>query len=96
MFSVRTYSSFYPDTGGAVLVNNVGFYWTVSRFYDESRWMDVVLFNWKRRPFYFKLLLSVCGDIHFNPGPDFPCGICSNDVSAEDKAVCCDNCSHFI
>jgi len=94
---VKAHSSFCPHTEGVVVVNDtVEVYWTVSRFYDESRTLDVVLFNWSKRPFYLKLLISLCGDIHLNPGPDFPCGVCGNVVSVEDKAMCCDNCDMWI
>lgn len=43
-----------------------------------------------------KLLLSLSGDVHFNPGPDFPCGICGDSVCDEDKAMCCDSCDLWI
>ena len=71
-------------------------HWALSRFYDESRSLCVVFLNWKRRPFYLKLLLSLSGDVHFNPGPDFPCGICGESVLDGDKAMCCDSCDMWI
>ena len=52
---------------------------TVLRFGDDF-WPCVALFNWEKRPSHLHLLLSLCGDVHFNPGPDFPCGICGSFV----------------
>ena len=52
-----------------------------------------MLCNWRKRPFYLKLLLSLSGDVHFNPGPDFPCGICGESVLNGDKAMYCDSCN---
>jgi len=60
--------------------NNARISWDVLRFCDEFRSPCVVLFNWRKRPFYLKLLLSLSGDVHFNPGPDFPYGICNESV----------------
>ena len=41
-----------------------------------------MLLNWKNHPFGLKLLLSLSGDIHLNPGPSHLCGICEFSVSA--------------
>ena len=57
----------------------------------------MVFFNWKARPNFILLLLSLCGDIHLNPGPDdFPCGLCGELVSDDDRAICCDGCNKWI
>ena len=57
----------------------------------------MVLINWKARPSFVQLLLSLCRDIHLNPGPDiFPCGLCGKQVSDDDKAICCDGCNKWI
>ena len=44
------------------------------------------------------LIILLCGDVHLNPGPpvDYPCGICSNQVTDNDEAVCCDLCNRWI
>ena len=53
--------------------------------------------KWRKHPFYLQLLLSLCGDIHLNPGPAvFPCGLCSGAVSDQDRAICCDSCGKWI
>ncbi|WAQ95747.1 hypothetical protein MAR_028437, partial [Mya arenaria] len=36
------------------------------------------------------LLLSISCDVELNPGPDFPCGSCGNEVLDSDHAVECD------
>ena len=41
---------------------------TALRCWDDFRSPYMVFFNWKKRLFYLRLLLSLCGDIHFNPG----------------------------
>ena len=49
----------------------------VSNFYNLFRLPRVMCFNWRKHLFYLQLLLSLCGDVHLNPGPDvFPCGLC--------------------
>ena len=58
----------------------------VSDFHDQFRLPRVMCFNWRKRPFYLQLLLSLCGDVHLNPGPDvFPCGLCGEAVSDQDN-----------
>ena len=79
-----------------VNITDIGDNLTVLCFYDEFRPTRVVLFNWRKRPFYLHLLLSLSGDVHFNPGPDFPCGLCDAFVFDEDKAMCCDGCDKWI
>jgi len=65
--------------------------------YEIFRSPRVVLLNWKRHPFYLKLLLSLSGDVHVNPGPAVSlCGVCGSSVSDEVKAVCCDGCDKWI
>ena len=64
--------------------------------HEEFRSPRVVLLNWKTHPFYLKLLLSLSGDVHLNPGPPVLCGVCESSVSDEDKAVCCDGCDKWI
>ena len=43
------------------------------------------------------LSLILAGDIHANPGPHpkygFPCGLCGRNVTWNDPAVACDDCS---
>jgi len=69
----------------------------VSSLYDCFKSPHVVLFNWNRRPFYLNLLLSLCGDIHLNPGPDqFLCGKYGCAVLDQDKALCCDSCDRWV
>jgi len=44
-----------------------------------------MLVNWNHHPFYLKLLLSLLGDIHLNPGPDQSlCGKCGCAVLDQD------------
>ena len=93
---IRTYYSVHdlPVIGNNVEGNAVVYfriYWDVLRFYDKFRSPCIMLLNWRKRPFYLKLLLSLSGDVHLNPGPDFPCGICGDSVLDEDKAMCCDS-----
>ena len=72
-------------------------YSTLLCVFIEFRSPCVVLFNWKTRPIFILLLLSLCGDIHLNHGPaDFPCGLCGKLVSDDDKAICCDGCNQWI
>ena len=69
----------------------------VSNFYDQFRSPRVMCLNWRKHPLYLQLLLSLCGDIHLNPGPDvFPCGLCGEAVFDQDKAICCDSCGKWI
>ncbi|WAR28362.1 hypothetical protein MAR_014066 [Mya arenaria] len=39
------------------------------------------------------LLLSISCVVELNPGPDFPCGSCGNEVLDSDHAVECDKCN---
>ena len=43
------------------------------------------------------ILLIQSGDIELNPGPNdetiYPCGICSDPVTWEQDAICCDSCN---
>ena len=43
------------------------------------------------------ILLLCSGDIQLNPGPNtpsaYPCGLCQQTVSWDDKCICCDECS---
>ena len=72
-------------------------YSTVVCVLSEFRSPRVVLFNWKACPNFILLLLPLCGDIHLNPGPDdFPCGLCGELVSDDDRAICCDGCNKWI
>ena len=70
---------------------------SVSNFYNQFRLPRVMIFNWRKRPFYLQLLLLLCGDVHLNPGLEvFLCGFCSEPVSEQDKAMCCDGCGKWI
>jgi len=70
---------------------------TVQSVYSGFRSFRVVSINWKRHSFLVQLLLSLCGDVHLNPGPDvFPCGLCKEPVSDNDKAICCDGCDSWV
>ena len=66
-------------------------------FVDLSDFVRVVIIKWNRKSFCFSLLL-LCGDIQPNPGQtvDFPCSVCGNNVSNNDKAVCCDSCDMWV
>ena len=37
-------------------------------------------------------LLLLCGDVALNPGPTYPCGICTVDVEDTDRAILYDMC----
>ena len=65
----------------------------VSRFYDDFRSPRVALLNWRRHPTYLQLLLTLCGNVHLNPGPvSFPCTVCNCSVNCNHKALLCDGC----
>ena len=44
-------------------------------------------------------LISLCGDVEVNPGPDasdiklYPCSICREEVTDDDAAISCDQCN---
>ena len=43
------------------------------------------------------IILSGCGDIETNPGPtpQYPCAVCTDEVTFEQKAICCDACDQW-
>jgi hypothetical protein len=47
-----------------------------------------------KRLFYIAILLiSISSDVETNPGPNYPCGTCGEEVLDRDPAVECDSCS---
>ena len=86
-------------TDGLLIVDDIsGDISLLSGVNDNFHAPCVVHFNWKRRSFYLKLLLSLCGDVYRNPGPAalYLCGQCGSSVSDQDKALCCDKCDKWI
>ena len=71
-------------------------YAVVYELNDRFRFPRVMGFNSEKAPFHFFLLVLLCGDVHMNPGPDYPCGKCSLNVNDDDKALCCDGCNQWI
>jgi len=87
------------DTPGVLqeLDSNFCEFSLVSSFYGQFWLTHVAFFNWKKHPFYFKLLILLCGDIHLNSAPaEFLCGKCEYTVSDQDKALCCDDCDKWM
>ena len=41
-------------------------------------------------------LLLMCGNVHPNPGPIFPCSVCAGNVTWRGKSVQCCTCSKWI
>jgi len=84
-------------TDGLLIVDDIsGDISLLSGVNDNFHAPCVVHFNWKRRSFYLKLLLSLCGDVYRNPGPAalYLCGQCGSSVSDQDKALGCDEWIH--
>ena len=42
------------------------------------------------------LLLLMSGNVHPNPGPIFPCSVCTENVTWRDKSVQCCTCSKWV
>ena len=41
---------------------------------------------------FINLLLILSGNVEINPGPKFPCGICSKQCTSKQQSVACDEC----
>ena len=51
-------------------------------------------FNWRNASFCLQLIILLSGDVHLNPGLEYPCGKCRLNVNDDDKALCCDQWIH--
>lgn len=38
------------------------------------------------------ILIALACDVELNPGPEYPCGMCNQEVSWSHHGVCCDSC----
>lgn len=63
----------------------------------DSHLLHVMSFNWNFYCFCFtSLIILLSGDVHLNPGPEYPCGQCGLNVNDDDQALCCDSCDKWI
>jgi len=65
-------------------------------FYDSFLLPHVALFYWNRCSTYMKmLLLLLCRDIQFNPGPvHYLCTVCARPLCSNQCGVQCDHCEN--
>ena len=75
------------------LQNNIALCWLQDGFCLSPR---VLSFNWRNARFCLQLMILLCGDVHLNPGPEYPCSKCDLNVENDDKALCCDGCNQWI
>ena len=59
------------------------------------------IFGSRKQFFLSCLLLTLSGDVHFNPGPStprwkFPCCFCAKPVKRNHKGLCCDFCNCWL